>query len=90
MTNATATNRHILEPASRRFRRGRAFCRARGLSPRRFLDDLDRFRRAEKNNRTYGEQLEKELEETKDIPFFITPLGIIPNGYYNCNGVLEA
>ena len=35
MTNATAINRHIPGPARRRFRRGRAVCRARGLSPRR-------------------------------------------------------
>ena len=35
MTNATVTNRHIPGLARRRSRRGRAVCRARGLSPRR-------------------------------------------------------
>ena len=43
------------------------------------LDDISRLNRARENGRSYSEQMQ---EETKDIEFFITPIGIMPNPYY--------
>ncbi len=43
------------------------------------FDDISRLNRARENGRSYSEQMQ---EETKDIEFFITPIGIMPNPYY--------
>ena len=43
------------------------------------IEDINLYIRARANGRSYSEQFE---EEYKDVEFFITPIGIIPNPHY--------